>query len=494
MGLMHFLVPDRSFLAEESLAAAHMTGMDGIPWPCRVVATGNGLMVDRPAGDSGNFHIPWIVEGQGAVTLSTASLMERMRPYVLSVELARGTLNRLRNHASAWQSLGMTMPPELVAEIGLAQRAFSRAAAGQSNVADAAAAAQESLHHALAAIDLLCSSYAVQALDARHHQTPRLMTLFGVRLDHETLETSPAQAILPAFNAVQTSVSWAKLEPEDGRWDWRIADAQVQWCVAQGYRVAAGPIFEPSLASLPQWVYLWENDLDRLLDFVTRQVEQVVSRYAGHVHLWHAAARTNIADPLPIGDDAKLRLMLRAVESVRRMDAKTPLIVSFDQPWGERIIREECEMSSLHFADALVRADLGVAGLALEINLGYTGEGTLPRDPIAINQQIDRWSMFGLPLIVTLTAPSAAGEDVAALAKCKCLGGRAGTPDLGSQCEIAQRLVPMLLAKQSVQGIFWNQLNDARPHDYPHGGLIDGAGNIKPVVGALATIRQQHLV
>ena len=54
MGLMNFLVSDRAQLTEDSLATAHMTGMDGIPWPCRVVATANGLMVDRPAGDSGN--------------------------------------------------------------------------------------------------------------------------------------------------------------------------------------------------------------------------------------------------------------------------------------------------------------------------------------------------------------------------------------------------------------------------------------------------------
>jgi hypothetical protein len=494
MGLMNFLVSDRAQLTEDSLAAAHMTGMDGIPWPCRVVATANGLMVDRPAGDSGNFHIPWAVAGHGVPTLSTASLMERLRPYVLPVELARGTLNRLRNHAAAWQSLGMTLPAELVAEIGFSQDAFFRAISLQREPGEASAAAQESLRHALNAIELLCASYAIQALDARHHQTPRLTTLFGTRLDHELLENSAARPILSAFNALQTSVSWAKVEPEDGRWDWRISDAQIQWAVAQGFRVAAGPIFEPSLSSLPQWLYLWENDLDRLLSFVTRQVEQVVSRYAGHVHLWHAAARVNVAEPLPIGDDAKLRMMITAVETVRRIDQRTPMVVSFDQPWGERIIRSEAELSSLHFADALIRADLGVAGLALEINLGYMPEGTLSRDLIAINQQIDRWSMFGLPLIILLTAPSAATADPTALAKCKCLGGRAGVPDLGSQCEVAQRLVPLLLAKQSVQGVFWNQLQDARPHDYPHGGLIDAAGNIKPTVGALAAIRQQHLV
>jgi hypothetical protein len=289
-------------------------------------------------------------------------------------------------------------------------------------------------------------------------------------------------------------LSWAKVEPEDGRWDWRIADAQIQWAIAQGFRVAAGPIYEPSLAALPQWLYLWENDLDRLLSFVTRQVQQVASRYTGHVHLWHASARSNIADPLPIGDDAKLRLMITAVETIRRLDQRTPIVVSFDQPWGERLSRSEPELSSLHFADALIRADLGIAGLALEINLGYAMVGTLPRDLVAINQQIDRWSMFGLPLIVFLTAPSAATADPVALAKCKCLGGRTGVPDIGSQVEVVQRLVPLLLAKQSVQGIFWNQLQDARPHDYPHGGLIDAAGNIKPAVGALAAIRQQHLV
>ena len=51
--------------------------------------------------------------------------------------------------------------------------------------------------------------------------------------------------------------------------------------------------------------------------------------------------------------------------------------------------------------------------------------------------------------------------------------------------------VPMLLAKPAVQGIFWNQLADNFPHDFPHGGLIDAAGNPKPAIDALRKLRRQ---
>ena len=41
-----------------------------------------------------------------------AALMERDEPYHLPVELARGTLNRIRNQLAAWQSLGFRLPDE----------------------------------------------------------------------------------------------------------------------------------------------------------------------------------------------------------------------------------------------------------------------------------------------------------------------------------------------------------------------------------------------
>ena len=56
-----------------------------------------------------------------------------------------------------------------------------------------------------------------------------------------------------------------------------------------------------------------------------------------------------------------------------------------------------------------------------------------------------------------------------------------------------ERHVPLLLAKPPVQVILWNQLSDAAPHHYPHGGLFDAQDQPKPALESLRKIRQQLL-
>jgi hypothetical protein len=41
--------------------------------------------------------------------------------------------------------------------------------------------------------------------------------------------------------------------------------------------------------------------------------------------------------------------------------------------------------------------------------------------------------------------------------------------------------------------VLWNQLSDAVPHHYPHGGLFDAADKPKPALEALKQIRQKYL-
>ena len=75
-------------------ALAYLAGLEGIPWRggCRwnPSSTGEGpseLAVERDVSESGSLYAPWCVEGYGELVLSTASLMERTRPYQLPIEL-----------------------------------------------------------------------------------------------------------------------------------------------------------------------------------------------------------------------------------------------------------------------------------------------------------------------------------------------------------------------------------------------------------------------
>jgi hypothetical protein len=180
------------------------------------------------------------------------------------------------------------------------------------------------------------------------------------------------------------------------------------------------------------------------------------------------------------------------INTVRQLDPVTPTVITFDQPWAEFLASEQLDLAPLHFADALVRADLGLSGVGLELNVGYHPGGSIHRGPLATSRLIDTWSLLELPLFVKLTLPSSAAPDSHADGKVRVLGGQGDEVSPDSQREWIERHVPLLLAKNSVQVIVWNQLSDAEPHQYPHGGLFDAAGNAKPALDALRKIRHQY--
>lgn len=495
MGQMRFLVPRPERISEALLQRAYLAGMDCIPWLSETHWDGSELIVVREIRESGNLYVPWPVVGQGELILCTASLMERKQPYHLPVELARGTLNRLRNQAAAWQMVGMDLSPDYRAKLRQSQLFFARAANEQAEPLAAADDAERALQVALEAINILSGDYVRQVLTMRHQQTPQLPTLLAGNVESEPLTGQFAKRFRDAFNSAAVPLNWRDMEREQGQLAWDASDQQMAWCCEQGLRIIAGPLMRLDSAGIPDWLYLWEGDIDMLRSFFTRRAEDLVQRYLGKVNVWHVAARMNVMDTLKLSEEQRLRLTVDVIDAVRRHDPKTPMIVSFDQPWAEFLAREDLELSPLHFADTLVRADLGVGGLGLEINLGYWPGGTLPRDLLEFGRQIDQWSILGLPLVIFLTAPSDAGPDPLALLAAKPIAAAA---DEGlsreSQRELVEHLVPLLLAKQAVQGIVWNQLRDDQPHNFPHGGLFDTRQKRKPAIKVLTAIRKAHLV
>jgi hypothetical protein len=85
-------------------------------------------------------------------------------------------------------------------------------------------------------------------------------------------------------------------------------------------------------------------------------------------------------------------------------------------------------------------------------------------------------------------------KDPLANPKIQVLTNEAGDVTPESQAAWIERHVPLLLAKAPVQVILWNQLTDAAPHVYPHGGLFDAEGKAKPALESLKKIRQQLLM
>jgi hypothetical protein len=495
MGLMQFTAADPRRLPADAAARAHLTGAEDIPWMSRVVRTEKGLIADRPAGDSGSFHVPWRIEGQGELVLSTTSLMERSRPYHLSVELARGTLCRVRSQLSVWEAAGLIVPSDVREQMRAALVFLRQAATSQHQPETAEPLAQRAIELAVSAGETVAEAFAEQALSARQRQAGKLPTLFGARLADSPLDDATGRLMVEAMNTAIVPLRWSLIETSEGRFEWGACDQQVFWCQSRGLRICGGPLVSLDAASLPSWLTAYEGNFDRIVLLATRFIQQAVTRYQGRVHLWLCTARTNVGEALSLREEQKLRLTLRCVETVRRSAPQVPAVVSLDLPWGEHMLHREVQLSPLHFADTLVRADLGLSGFGLEINLGYAPGGTFPRDLTAFSYLVDRWSSFNFPLVVQLTFPSSDAEDPQAEIQARPLSTLSPTtitPQL--QRDWAAKIVPILLAKQSVQGVFWNQLSDAGPHDWPHGGLFDAAGKPKPLFDAWRSLRQEHVV
>jgi hypothetical protein len=486
MGLLRFSIHPPERLTEALASRAYLSGLDRISWQVRASVEEGLLVLQRTASDSANLQLPWPVEGRGPVTLATGSLIERDEPYRLPLELARGAVCQFRNQLADWQAIGLAVTPAIHDHAARACELLGRAAVTQSDAAASAAAAEEAIRAALEGGDLLTAAYVDQAVHTRR-RTGRGAPVLGADLGGALLDEVVSRQFLAAFNAAVVPFPWRDIQAVEGPFQWTVPDAQLEWCRACGLKVCGGPLALLDPAGLPDWLYLWEGDLENIAAFAGEFVRQTVERCRGKVHAWLCAGRVNTGAVLGLSEEDRLRLTAHLIELVHSLDPTTPVLASFDQPWAECLARRPMDVPPLHYVDALVRAELNLAGVVLEMNVGYEPGGTLPRTIFEFSRHLDVWSSFGLPLWISVSAPGGSGPDPRA-ARSNALPDDCWTPK--AQQAWAARYVPLMLAKPYVQGVFWNTLLDAGPHDFPHAGLFDAAGLPKPALKTLAAARQ----
>ena len=493
MGVMRFQAFPKGRIVPDDVDRAYLAAADLTPWKCRVQCHADVLSIERGVADSGCLHIPWRVEGRGKVMLTSATLIERERPYHLPVELARGTIQLLRSLMADWQAAGLDIAESLSTRLREAVADFSQAVTTQHDPLISTRHADAAIASALDASDSLAAAYAERALAAREAAGNRHLALAG-RWSGPLGSAKEASLILAAFNACVVPFTWRDVEATEGSLHWAEFDEQVQWCHNNGLAMIGGPLVRLDDASLPDWLYLWKGDFENLLSFVGHYVSLVVSRYRGKVCLWQCAARINSGEAMALTEEERLRLAVHVVETTHRLDPRTPAVLVFDEPWAPYMSRRDLALSPYDFADAIVRGGLGLAGLGLEFNLGYHPGGTYPRPVLQLSRMIDLWSILNLPLYVSLTFPSGEGPDALARGKARPLSGVVE----GGWTEEAQRIlleqwVPLLAAKPAVQGILWNELRDSRPHEFPHSGLLNAADQPKAALKSLVRLRRERL-
>ena len=140
-----------------------------------------------------------------------------------------------------------------------------------------------------------------------------------------------------------------------------------------------------------------------------------------------------------------------------------------------------------------MRCGVGLAGVNLEIAVGYSERGSSSRDSLDFSRLLDVWSSLEIPLHITLAFPSSSQPDPQAN---NGIGiepnGWKSDWSEAAQADWIDTFLPLLIAKQSVTGIYWSHLTDAAPHDFPNAGLIDATGRPKIAMQSLAEHSKSH--
>ena len=134
VGQLRFIVPDPARLSERAVQQAFLSGLDPIPNACRAKLTGGELLVERDGYESTKLNVPWRIDGRGEPLMATATVVQRDRPYLLPLELARGKVNQVRNQLADWLTLGLTPSDKATQRLAEATRLFTRAAVAQHDV------------------------------------------------------------------------------------------------------------------------------------------------------------------------------------------------------------------------------------------------------------------------------------------------------------------------------------------------------------------------
>ncbi len=488
MGQFQFEVPEAAgdFFSRSMWSDAYISGMDGVPWFSETAFDGKQFSIQHGLTASGKLNLTWPVPEIGLRSLSTCSLRgSEAQSYQLPLELARGSCYRARAISDAWERFGLTLCGEFHQLLQDGSREFLEAAKSQSAKDRCAESALKAIPLLEKALDVLAENLADQSIAFRKKREPQLGTLLAGSINLDEMEQdSSRQDFMETFNAAAVRFNWRCIEEQSGKFDFGLVASNLEICRQSDLRVIAGPLVDFRDASIPAWLQGSETNFDSLLNAAVNYVEKAVSQFRGSVQLWNCAAGLNTAGPLEMDDEQVMRLSLAILQAVRRVDPTTPAIMSFDQPFGEYLSKNESGVSPLKVAETLVRSGLGLAGIGLDYRIGYLSNATMPRSPVDFSLALDRWGNLGIPTLVQLTIPGETGPDTNS-------DFTGSAPE--QQLKIARPLLQLLLAKPSVHGIVWNDWANGAPHQTNQSSFLGANGQPRPLQQYLMKLRQENL-
>ncbi len=448
------------------LKQAYLCGPDDVPWRTWTEVKPGMLTCVAEGADSCSCHVLWPVTAYGCLGLRTTSLPERAEPYDLNIELVRGKMARVQEVQRELEEGGV--------------RAASRARVAIRDVrqlffdmlfrapADAMAELSDRCLSELVRIgDELILDYARTISEQRKRL--KQMPLLIVRAPCAAIHDVDLHELSRFVTTVQILAPWSEIERQQGEYDWSELDRAVTACRKAGLSVGLGPLVCWEKYALPDWLWLYTDRFDAILEFATRFVGAVTARYRDSVRVWELASRLNCGAALLFEAVERLQLAAGiAAAAAPNLDGGF-CYITLGQPWSEYSAHVE-DTGAFYFADTLCRLGGTVRGLGIEITTGYGSGLSWPRDLVEIAYVLARYGSLGLPLVVTLAAPVSPAASERTLVQTECLNGLQ-VGETPPPIEWVAHASCLAASRPDVAALVWSHLTEHHLGMYPRAGF-----------------------
>ena len=490
MGEFRFRVPTEWKLDPYHANSIHVVGIDGIPWPCRIsigedpidpatgTPSGKLLIVSRNRDESGKLFTVYPFSKRGEMLICSGTLPSREAPYELLTELARGTLNRLRNQISIWFEGGLEIPDSVNSTVKTATGLLSESILSEQSAAKDESAGQ-SIELAMDAIFELSNTFGEQVSKFRRESEQMSTFWFGNQVGFKSQYDSSISE--PSFDLARVN-----LGPDS---ETSLSGAGGRDPSAIEKRIIVGPWLDASVGGMSERLINLDDFLarkDQLLIECRQQLEELPRSTS----LIHVVSGLNGIGHRNLSYPQQLQITADLVRLVDESPVELPTMVSFDFPWAERLVGAVGGVHPLQVADSMLRQGLEIGFLGLDINLDYWPNGSMLRDPLQWIDLIDVWSQLGLPIILNLKIPTGMPDATDSKVDREVNRTLSNLTDQ-NRIEFLETALSVMIARPSVHGVIWPQWQDGDDRRYPGSGLVDVNGNEKPILDLIRRLRQQ---
>jgi hypothetical protein len=496
--MLSFAVYSNGKLAEKvNLAGAYIVGTDDVPLRADI-SFGEGIIrcAKRAAGPAG-LALLWEVPGVGRVMLETIRVVEREKPYILQVELARARLMRINHKLEDWGLLEYTGVEEMAAQIQQGREVLIRALQADGP-AEAATLGEQALSLAADASERLTHYHAEVFLNRRKQSGGFSRRVFGCGVPLDKPTEMVRKRVAGSFDFVTLPFVWRDIEPSEQTFNWKALDAWVEALAKHHVPMKGATLLSFGERHVPDWLYIWEHDFDTIRDLAFEHVRRIINRYEHYVQTWDVISGIHANNCFTFNFEQLMELTRMTAALTKQVAPRSTAIVEVVAPWGEYYARNQRTIPPLLYADMAVQSGVNFDAFGLQFYFGPGTDGMFVRDMFQISSLLDQFAKLGKPLHVTaLQVPSdsvARKDGVGPREPTSIDGGMWREPwSEQIQSDWLRAFTEVALSKPFVETIAWHGLADHGGQVVPHGGLLQADLTPKAAYDRLVSTRAEIL-